>query len=337
MPLKVIRADITKVKADAIVNTANPMPIVGSGTDSAVYEAAGKDTLLAERAKIGEIHPGDCAYTPAFKLPARYIIHTVGPEWVGGQHGEVAILRSCYLKSLELASELGCGSIAFPLIATGVNAFPRDKAIDVASEVFNEFLKTHDIEIILVIFDKESFILGGQRFADITSFIAKNYVDERIESEYSGGAFNRRNGTRGGRYHVSGLRERERLGDDLDEYLKTDSLTFVQKLKEYITRSGKTSLEIYDREHMFTKANYYKIVGDDFYHPKKSTVIKFCLSLELSLPESLDLLSRAGWSLSSSSKMDLIVKWFIGKGNYSFRDLNDTLEFYGFGDLEKIK
>ena len=124
---------------------------------------------------------------------------------------------------------------------------------------------------------------------------------------------------------------------DLDEFLNHDSQTFVQKLRAYIDRSGKSSAEIYDREHMFTKANYYKIVGDDYYHPKKGTVIKFCLSLELSLSESMDLLNRAGWTLSSSSKPDLIVKWFIGNGNYSFRDLNDTLDFYGFGDLEKIK
>lgn len=135
MPFKIIRNDITRVRADAIVNTANPEPCYASGTDAAVYTAAGADELLAERKKIGSISPGEAAVTAAFQLPANYIIHTVGPAWIDGKHGEYDILRSCYRKSLLLADQLGCESIAFPLIATGVYGFPKDQALDIALSV----------------------------------------------------------------------------------------------------------------------------------------------------------------------------------------------------------
>ena len=115
---RIIRNDITRVAADAIVNTANPEPCFGSGSDTAVSEAAGAEELLAERRKIGRITPGACAVTPAFRLPAKYIIHTVGPVWQGGDHGEYNVLRSCYRESMRLADILGCESIAFPLIAS---------------------------------------------------------------------------------------------------------------------------------------------------------------------------------------------------------------------------
>ena len=123
MPFQIIRNDITKVKADAIVNTANPKPVIGSGTDSAIYTAAGKEQLLAERRKIGEIAPGEVASTPAFGLDAKYILHVVGPVWLDGNHGEREILHSCYANALGKALELSCESIAFPLIATGAYGF----------------------------------------------------------------------------------------------------------------------------------------------------------------------------------------------------------------------
>lgn len=144
MPMKIIRDDITKVSADIIVNTANPMPIYSTGTDKAVYEAAGAEVLLAERAKIGKIARGDIAVTPAFALDAKYIIHAVGPWWEGGNNGEFDILRSCYQKSLEKAAELKCKSIAIPLIASGGNRFPKTEALQIALEVINRFLMENE-------------------------------------------------------------------------------------------------------------------------------------------------------------------------------------------------
>ena len=132
MPFQIIRNDITKVHADAIVDTANPNPIYGGGTDAAIYKAAGTEDLLAERKKIGSLMPGEAAVTPAFGLMARFIIHTVGPVWQGGDHKEYDQLASCYRKSLLLARQLDCSSIAFPLISTGVYGFPRDRALDIA-------------------------------------------------------------------------------------------------------------------------------------------------------------------------------------------------------------
>ena len=184
MPFKIVRNDITRVKADVIVNTANPNPICASGTDLAIYEAAGKEKLLAERANIGKIARGDIAVTGAYNLKAKYIIHTVGPVWTDGLHHEFEILEDCYRKSLQKALELKCESIAFPLISTGVYGFPKDKALQIAVSVFSQFLTENEIEIILVVFDKRSFQLSGQIVGDIDSYIDANYVKESHRKEY---------------------------------------------------------------------------------------------------------------------------------------------------------
>ncbi len=185
MPFKIIRNDITKVKADAIVNTANPKPIYSGGTDCAIYQAAGADRLLEERQAIGEIARGEARSTPAFALPARFIIHTVGPIWKDGKHGEYETLMRCYRNSLDLASSLGCESIAFPLIATGIYGFPRDKALQIAVSAFSTFLMDSEMQIILVVFDKRSYQLSANLMGEIDSFIDSNYVSERKAAEYT--------------------------------------------------------------------------------------------------------------------------------------------------------
>ncbi len=184
MAFQIIRDDITKVKADAIVNTANPKPIYDTGTDTAIYKAAGADDLLSERRKIGDIAPGDAKHTPAFALDAKYIIHTVGPTWEGGDSGERETVRRCYENSLALAEELGCESIAFPLIATGNYGFPKDEALQIAISVFSSFLMDSDMDIIMVVFDKESFVLSGKVFSDVDAYIDENYVEETLDEEY---------------------------------------------------------------------------------------------------------------------------------------------------------
>ncbi len=138
MPFKIIRNDITKVRANVIVNTANPRPITGTGMGSAVYHAAGETELLSERKKIGTIARGQAADASAFNLLSKYIIHTVGPKWIDGNHGEREILHSCYENSLLLAVRLKAKSIAFPLIATGNYGFPKDETLSIA---LNEICK----------------------------------------------------------------------------------------------------------------------------------------------------------------------------------------------------
>lgn len=185
MAFQIVRNDITKITADAIVNTANPEPTFMAGTDSAIYLAAGADELLAERAKIGPIAEGEVAVTPAFNLDAKYIFHTVGPVWNGGGEGEKETVRKCYLNCLKKASELGIESIAFPLISTGVYGFPKAEALLIATSVFSEFLADHELEITLVVFDNESFTLSGKIFAGVNEYIDENYAAEKISEEYS--------------------------------------------------------------------------------------------------------------------------------------------------------
>ena len=195
MPFKIIRDDITKVHADAIVNTANPEPVYASGTDSAVYRAAGEKKLLRERKKIGHIEPGEAAVTPAFRLHARFIIHTVGPVWIDGEHGEYELLSSCYRKSLQLARHLGCRSIAFSLISTGVYGFPKDRALDIALREFSAFLTPEEddprpeeeMDITLVVFDRKAFDLSSTLVKDVEQYIDENYVEARREQEYGAG------------------------------------------------------------------------------------------------------------------------------------------------------
>ena len=176
MPLEIIRNDITKVRADAIINTANPGVAVGRGVDSAIYEAAGRDLLLAERAKIGELRPGECAVTPAFALKAKYIIHTVGPAWEGGNSGEVETVAKCYRNSLELAKQLNCESAAFPLISSGTYGFPKDVALKTAISEISGFLFGNDMTVYLVVYDKTAFEVSGKAFSGVKSYIDESEV-----------------------------------------------------------------------------------------------------------------------------------------------------------------
>ena len=185
MSFKIVRNDITKIKADAIVNTANPEPVYSAGTDSAVYIAAGAEKLLEERKKIGRFAEGDVAVTPAFDLDAKYIFHTVGPIWQGGDYGEKETVSKCYLNCLNKAKELELESIAFPLLATGTYGFPKADALLIATSVFSSFLAENELEITLVVFDNESFALSDKIFAGVDQFIDENYVDEKTCEEYS--------------------------------------------------------------------------------------------------------------------------------------------------------
>ena len=202
MPLNIIRQSIIEVEADAIVNTANPHPAVGGGTDTAVYEAAGREQLMEARRKIGDIEEGCAAATPAFNLPYRIIIHTVSPVWQDGQHGETELLRSCYLSSLKIAEENACASVAFPLLASGSNGFPKDIALKTALDAIQSYLMDHEMNVILAVFDKTSFELSSNVYADVRSYILQHQVDALEAREYrkrrdhytpvSGAAYHRR-------------------------------------------------------------------------------------------------------------------------------------------------
>ena len=184
MPFQIVRNDLTAVRADAIVNTASPLPGFGRGTDTAVYEAAGMEELLKEREKIGTLNPGEAAVTPAFRLKAKYLIHTVGPRWMGGDSGEEEVLSSCYRKSLALAENLGCESIAFPLISAGSYGFPKERALSVASEAISGWLEHSEMMITLVVFDRDAFLLSKALRDDVTQYIDDHYAERKRRREY---------------------------------------------------------------------------------------------------------------------------------------------------------
>lgn len=185
MAFTIIRDDITNVSADAIVNTANPKPVFGAGTDAAIYKKAGVKELLKERKKIGKMEVGEAKATPAFSLNAEYIIHTVGPVYKDGRSGEEDDLRKCYKNCLLLAEELKCESVAFPLISTGSYGFPKAEALRIMISEFSDFLSGHEMEITLVVFDEESFAVSGKIFSGIDEYIDENYVSEKLDEEYS--------------------------------------------------------------------------------------------------------------------------------------------------------
>ena len=324
MSFKIVRNDITHVKADVIVNTANPKPIYASGTDLAVYQAAGADELLAERKKIGCIERGDIAVTGAYALNAKYIIHTVGPVWVDGMHKEFETLERCYAKSLQKALELGCNSIAFPLISTGVYGFPKDKALQIAVSVFSRFLLENEMQIILVVFDKKSFQLSGQLVGEIDSFIDANYIRQKRITEYSRRPFRHSRIESNITYDSEVYEECSRYTEaeesetellmsvpmpqkamSLEEELENVGMSFHDKLFELIGESGMDNKDVWKRANLDRK-HFSKIQCDEKYHPKKKTVMALCIALELDLEQAKDLLARADWAFSPSSKVDLI-------------------------------
>ncbi len=184
MSFRIIRNDITKIKADAIVNTANPDVAVGDGVDKAIYNAAGYDRLLEQRKQIGVLECGDVCITDAFDLDAKYIIHVSGPIWDDGKSNEESILRECYDKALRLAADHDCKSIAFPLISTGTYGFPKELGIQIAVESFTKFLENYEMDIILAVFERDSVNISGKLVEEVTSYIDDKYVDDALADEY---------------------------------------------------------------------------------------------------------------------------------------------------------
>lgn len=185
MPFRIVRNDITKMKTDAIVNTANEYPEVGPGCDRAVYEAAGYDELLAYRKEhIGFVKQGEAFLTPGFNLPAKYIIHAVSPLFVDGSSGEEELLRSCYRKSLALAKENGIRSIAFPLISTGSFGYPKEEGMRIAVDEIHAFLLSTNMLVCLVVFDEKATRMGRNLYPDLEAYIDQNYVQKKNVEEY---------------------------------------------------------------------------------------------------------------------------------------------------------
>ena len=320
MAFRIIREDITRVKADAIVNTANPHPVIGGGTDTAIYEAAGKEQLLNARKVIGEIEPGEAIETPAFNLNAKYIIHTVTPIWRGGNNNEFDTLKNAYKNSMELAKKLKCKSIAFPLMATGSNGFPKDKALQIALSTIQEFLIDNEMKVILVVFDQKAFVLSGKLTNKIKAYIDENYVGQANEREYkyrnrylSTARFSEIEEEYDGAVCCS-LEETMEL-PALDFPIEPIDKTFQEKLFEIIDARGLQGKDVY--KNYISKQVYSKLQSDKHYQPSKTTALALCLSLHLNVDKTEELLKSAGYVLSPSSLSDMIIKACIINKEYN--------------------
>lgn len=325
MAFYIIRNDITKFPCDAIVNAANSSLLGGGGVDGAIHRAAGKGLFL-ECLKLGGCKTGQAKITGGYQMPCRYIIHTVGPVWRGGTHGEKELLQSCYRNSLALAKEYHCESIAFPLISSGIYGYPKQQAFDVAVSVIQEFLLENDMEITLVIFDKESFAFGKQYNDSIREYINQNYVDEHTDKPFRA----RASTIFFGKSVVSSapMENCDSVAfesDDLKTILETQiDESFSEMLLRKIDEKGMTDSQCYKKANIDRKL-FSKIRSDRLYKPSKTTVLAFAIALELPLDETKDMLMKAGFALSHSSKFDIIIEFFIKKNIYDIYTINETL------------
>ena len=347
MPFQLIRNDISKVKADAIVNSANPEPMVGRGSDMAVYQAAGYEKLLKERKKIGSIKPGEAAVTEAFDLNAKYIIHTVGPVWYGGTHREMETLASCYRKSLMLAKQLKCESIAFPLISTGVYGFPKDLALSTALKEIETFLMEDEMNVTLVVYDRSSYQLSASLNTSVREYINDRQAEEGAMSVYgasvpplaetssilptSDAAMNQMPAYDA--YKPAGKRKNAaprpalRPSLSIKELLRNHERTFQEQLLYLIDEKGMSDVEVYKKANLDRKL-FSKIRSNKNYNPKKKTALALAVALKLNIDETKDLLARASLALSPSSPFDLIIEYCIRHEKYSIIEINSILFEY---------
>lgn len=333
MPFEIIRNDITKMHVDAIVNTANPRPVIGLGVDSVIHEKAGSE-LLKARKRIGHIDAGCAAITPAFNLHAKYVIHTVGPVWDGGSYGEEHCLRNCYDNSMKLALEHGCESIAFPLISTGNYGFPKDKALQIALSAFSEFLLEHEMQIYLVVFDRTAYKLSEKLFSGVASYIDEHYVKAVEGATYASESYRirRRQDMDLQRKYSSppcasapsvSYEKCASLGS-LDDFLKKKDTGFLEALLDLIQKSGKKNSEIYKRANI-SKQHFSKLINNPNAAITKPVAVAFALALELDLAQTRDLIGRAGYTLTNSSIFDLIIQYHIENKKYNAVEINVVL------------
>ena len=320
MPLEIVRKDITKMAVDAIVNAAKESLLGGGGVDGCIHRAAGPE-LLAECRTLGGCKTGDAKITKAYRLPCQYVIHTVGPVWNGGSHGERELLVSCYRTSLALAKEHGCETVAFPLISSGIFGYPKDQALRVAVDTIGEFLLHNDMTVYIVIFSRTAYQISSKLFADIAEYVDDHYVDAHTDSQRE-------------RLRRMSVLESRTLSADaaaapmavggLDSLLAHLDAGFSETLLKLIDRSGKKDSEIYKKANVDRKL-FSKIRNNPDYKPSKATAIALAIALELNLDETRDLIARAGYALSASSKFDVIIEYFIRQKKYDIFEINEAL------------
>ena len=314
MPFKIVKSDITKLKADAVVNAANSSLLGGGGVDGAIHRAAGMG-LLKECMTLGGCKTGQAKVTKGYKMPCKYIIHTVGPVWKGGNNGEKELLYSCYENSLRLAKENNCESVAFPLISSGIYGYPKDKALEVAVSAISDFLADNDMDITLAVLDKNAVSVSEKLLYDVRRYIDENYAEKFADHAVSSN------------FKLAAPRAKV-LEDACFDALPVDfdklDESFSQALLRLIDESGMTDVQVYKKANMDRRL-FSKIRSDVNYKPKKQTAVALAVALELDISETQRLLEKAGYTLSNSIKFDVIIKYFIENRMYDIYEINETL------------
>ena len=339
MPFTIIRNDITKLNVDAIVNAANTSLQMGGGVCGAIFSAAGVERLQNACAAFAPIKTGEAVVTQGFNLPAKYIIHTAGPVYSGGNQSEETLLRSCYINSLELAVKYKCESVAFPLISSGIYGYPKADAFRVATAAISDFISEHDIDVSLVVFDKEALSVSVELLGAVGSYIDEHYVEERrirrrelldVEREALSDADMLNMSV------AMPLMAEEAViaeaisapvGVSLDDLVGNLDEPFSATLLRLIDATGKKDSEVYNRANIDRRL-FSKIRSNTHYAPSKPTVLAFAVALELNLDQTEDLLERAGFALSHSRKFDVIVEYFVQSRKYDIFEINEVLFSY---------
>lgn len=324
MPLTIVLDDIVNIRADVLVNPTHSEAYVGKGVDYALYQSGGI-ALFEARKKLGLIEPGTVKHTEAFSLQAKYVFHTVGPIWEDGLHNEFAILTACYERALELAISLQVQSIAFPLIASGAFGFPKEKALEIARTTIESFLHQNELDVFLVIFDKESYQLSRARFQGVQTYLdrimhhlPKRRSDVSVEvskcDNFEATILSRV-------VTVESVKSVRKLNAPL---FHEQSQPFSVLLNDWIERSGMTSVEVYKRANISRKT-FSKIMSNIHYQPSKPTAVAFAIALRLNLKQTQELLDSAGYSLSNAIKFDVIIKYHILQKKYNVLEINEVL------------
>ena len=317
MPLQIVRNDITKMNVDAIVNAANSSLLGGGGVDGCIHRAAGPE-LLAECQSLHGCNTGSAKITRGYRLPCKYVVHAVGPRWQGGGQGERALLASCYRAALELAEAHGCKTIAFPLISSGIFGYPKDQALNVAVDAISAFLLENDMTVYIVVFDRATYKIGEKLFNSIAEYIDDRYVSDHTDSRAE----------RLRRLSMPSIEApccAEPMADlSLADALEQLDESFSEMLLRKIDERGLTDAQCYKKANIDRKL-FSKIRSDRHYRPSKPTAIALAIALELPLEEMKDMLMKAGFALSHSNKFDIIVEYFVERGNYNVFEINEAL------------
>lgn len=342
MPFQIVHNDITKMNTDAIINAANSNLQQGGGVCGAIFQAAGEEPLQKECDAIGTCAVGHAVITKGYRLPARYIIHAVGPIWKGGEQGEAELLARAYRKSLELAREYHLESISFPLISSGIYGYPKQEALQIAISVVSEFLMEYEMEVYLIVFDRKAIMLSERLFHDINHYIDTYYEDS--DSFLTRDRYNRKQSEFNQIFEDEPIlsEEIQEIFEDSiipSNYMATPSLrslediinheeeTFSEQVLRLIEEKDRSEVEVYKKANIDRKL-FSKIRSSKEYQPKKCTALALAIALELSLDETKDLLMKAGYSLSACSRTDLIIRYFIEKQIYDMYLINETLFTY---------